>query len=380
MYVFMMTLLSTPGGPDEQVTATVEYRDLLQWLRTRIEEAQGRAVRAVNTELVMLYWSIGRRILEEQERRSWGDDVIGLISQDLRADGANARGFSRRNLFYMRSFARLWPEEAIVHALSAQLGWGHQKVLLDAFSEDPGLYEWYLAKSVEHRWSMRALKAQIDLRLHERAGAATTNFDAALGSPETAQALEQVVKDPYVLPFLGLDENAKERDLEQALVDDIQKFLAELGGGFAFYGRQYPLVVGGQEFILDLLFYHHTLRRFVVIELKIGEFQVEHAGKMNFYLNAVDALLRQGDDQESVGIILTAGRNETVAQLAMHRIQGPIAVSTWEQGGSQELLPPTGLVDAVPADQPELAQLEDVRDRLAERVERIVGAAAANRP
>lgn len=186
-------------------------------------------------------------------------------------------------------------------------------MLLDAFGDDRALYEWYVAKAVEHRWSRRFLKTQIDLRLHERAGAATTNFDAALDSAEAARALDDIVKDPYVLPFLGLDENAKERDLEQALVDDIQRFLAELGGGFAFYGRQYPLVVGGQEFILDLLFYHHTLRRFVVIELKIGEFQVEHAGKMNFYLNAVDALLRRGDDQESVGIILivSAATQET---------------------------------------------------------------------
>jgi len=211
---------------------------------------------------------------------------------------------------YARPF-RLLPDEAIVQPLAAQLGWSHQQVLLDAFGDDRALYEWYAAKAVEHRWSRRFLKTQIDLRLHERAGAATTNFDAALDSVEAARALDDIVKDPYVLPFLGLDENAKERDLEQALV---------------------------QEFILD-------------------------------------AVLRRGDDQESVGIILTAGRNETVAQLAMHRIQGPIAVSTWEQGGSQELLPPTGLVDAVPADQPELAQLEEVRDRLAERVELIVGAA-----
>jgi len=374
MYVSMMADLSTPRRPDEQVTATVEYRDLLQRLRIRIGEAQGRAVRAVNTELVMLYWSIGREILEEQERLNWGDDVIGRISQDLRADGGSARGFSRRNLFYMRSFARLWPDQAIVQTLSAQLGWSHQQVLLDAFGDDRALYEWYVATSVEHRWSVRFLKVQIDLRLHERAGAATTNFDAALGSEEAVRALE-VVKDPYVLPFLGLEEGAKERDLEQALVHDIQKFLTELGWGFAFYGRQYPLLVGGQEFILDLLFYHHTLRRFVVIELKIGEFQVEHAGKMNFYLNAVDELLRQGDDQESVGIILTTGRNETVAQLAMHRVQAPIAVSTWQKGGPQQILPPAELIDAVPADQPELAQLEEVRDRLAERVERIVGEA-----
>ena len=371
MYVSIMAHLSTPDRPDEQVTATAEYRDLLRRLRSRIGEAQGRAARAVNTELVMLYWPIGREILEEQERRKWGDDVIGRISQDLRADGASARGFSRSNLFYMRKFARLWPTSEIVLTLSGQLSWSHQKVLLDAFGDDRNLYEWYLAKSVEHRWSVRFLKAQIDLRLHERAGAATTNFEAALDSAETARALEDIVKDPYVLPFLGLDENAKERNLEQALVDDIQKFLTELGGGFAFYGRQYPLLVGGQEFLLDLLFYHHTLRRFVVIELKIGEFQVEHVGKVNFYLNAVDELLRQGDDQESVGIILTTGRNETVAQLAMHRVQGPMAISTWKQDGRQQVLPSPEVVDTVPEDQPELAQLEEVRDRLVERVERL---------
>lgn len=359
-----------PLRPNQEVTATVEYRELLERLRARIGDAQVRAARAVNTELVMLYWAIGREIVAQQERSGWGDDVIGRISQDLKADAGGGRGYSPRNLIYMRSFARLWPEKSIAQPLAAQLGWSHQQVLLDAFGDDRELYGWYAGKATEGRWSRRHLKGQIDLRLHERAGAAITNFREALEPAEAKRALE-VVKDPYVLDFLDLADDAQERDLEQALVDDIQRFLLELGSGFAFYGRQQTLMVGGQEFFLDLLFYHHRLRRFVVIELKVGEFQAEFVSKMNLYLNAVDEQLRVGDDQESVGIILTTSHNETVARFAMHRVQAPIALSTWRQGAPRPQRS-IDVTDVVPADLPELTYLEEVRDRLVERVARRV--------
>jgi predicted nuclease of restriction endonuclease-like (RecB) superfamily len=189
------------------------------------------------------------------------------------------------------------------------------------------------------------------LRLYEREGAALTNFDAVLPAPDAERAL-RATKDPYVFDFLELADAARERELEQALIDDIQSFLLELGSGFAFYGRQVSLVVGDQEFFLDLLFYHHTLRRFVVIELKVGRFEPEYASKMNFYLNAVDDQLRVGDDQESVGIILCAVRNEAVAEVALRRVFAPIAVATWQRTA------------------PGVAELERVRERLVERVSR----------
>ncbi len=189
-------------------------------------------------------------------------------------------------------------------------------------------------------------------------------------APVDADQALQAVKDPYVFDFLELTEDARERHLEQALIDDIQSFLLELGTGFAFYGRQRSLLVGDQEFFPDLLFYHHALRRFVVIELKVGAFQAEYVSKMNFYLNAVDEQLRVGDDRESVGIILCTERNETVAKLALHRVYAPIAVSTWQAGTPAPELPPVELTDDVPEDLSELAQLDEVRTRLIDRVAR----------
>jgi nuclease YhcG-like protein len=196
-----------------------------------------------------------------------------------------------------------------------------------------------------------------------------SNFAEVLGPPD-AQTLLEATKDPYVFDFLELAEDAHERHLEQALIDDIQNFLIELGTGFAFYGRQRALLVGDQEYFVDLLFYHHTLRRFVVIELKVGAFRPEYVSKMNFYLNAVDVQLRTGDDRESVGIILCAERDEVTARFALHRVYAPIAVSTWTTGAPQPALPPVEVTDDVPDDLAELTQLDEVRTRLIDRVMR----------
>ena len=356
-----------PRRDVDAVAATPGYRELIDRLQRRIRESQARAARALNTELVMLYWSIGRDIVAQQQAGGWGDDVVGRIADDLRAATGSARGFSRRNLFYMRRFAALWPDAVKVQTVSAQIGWSHHQVLLDAWADQPDLYVWYAAKAAENRWSVRHLQGQIALGLHERQGSALTNFAAALAPGDVDQAL-QATKDPYVFDFLELAEDAHERDLEQALIADIQKFLLELGTGFAFYGRQKPLLVGDQEFFIDLLFYHHALRRFVVIELKIGKFQPEFVSKMNFYLNAVDEQLRRGDDRESVGIILCADRDETVAKLALHRVYAPIAVSTWRAGTPQPELPAVEITEDVPADLGELSELDAVRTRLIERV------------
>jgi predicted nuclease of restriction endonuclease-like (RecB) superfamily len=353
----------------EVVAASTGYRELIERLRRRIRESQARAARSLNTELVILYWSIGRDILEQQQAGGWGDDIVGRIAEDLRATTGSARGFSRSNVFYMRKFAALWPDLEKVQTLSGQIGWSHHQALLDAFGGQPELYVWYAGKAAVGRWSVRHLRAQIHLELHERQGAALTNFDFALEPADAEQAL-QATKDPYIFDFLELAEDARERELEQALIDDIQKFLLELGSGFAFYGRQKALLVGEEEFFLDLLFYHHSLRRFVVIELKVGKFRPEYVSKMNFYLNAVDEQLRLGDDRESVGIILCAGGDATVAKLALHRVYAPIAVSTWKAGAPRPELPAVEITDDVPADLGELAELDVVRTRLIERVAR----------
>lgn len=321
----------------DTIAATTAYRELIERLRRRIRESQAHATRTLNVELVTLYWSIGRDILGQQQASHWGDGVVGRIAEDLSASTGSARGFSRRNLFYMRRFAALWPDAEKVPSVMAQIGWTAHRVLLDAFADDPAIYEWYAAKAAENRWPVRQLKGQIDLRLHERQGAALTNFPHALDPVDAGRTLE-ATKDPYIFDFLELSEHVRERHLEQALIDDIQKLLLELGTGFASYGRQKALLVGGREFFLDLLFYHHALRRFVIIDLKIGEFEPEFVAKMNLYLNAVDEQLRLGDDRESVGIILCTSRNETVAKLALHRVYAPIAVSTWRAGTGERQL------------------------------------------
>jgi predicted nuclease of restriction endonuclease-like (RecB) superfamily len=322
--------------------------------------------RAVNTELVTLYWTIGREIIDQQESAGWGDNVVGRIAQDLALEADSSRGFSRRNVFYMRQFARLLGDIEFVPSVMAQISWTQHRYLLDAFGDQPDLYEWYAAKSVQNHWSVRQLQMQMNLRLHERQGSAISNFANTLRPPDDEQAIE-AVKDPYIFDFLEMGETAQERELEQALMDDIQKFLVELGAGFAFYGRQRALIVGGQEFFADLIFYHHVLRRFVVIELKTREFQPEYASKMNFYLNAVDEQLRVEGDKESVGIILCTQKNETVAKVALHRMHAPIAVSTWRTDAAA--LPPVEITEDV-SDDAELAQLESVRERLIERVTR----------
>ena len=351
----------------EIVAASAGYRELIERLQRRIRESQARAARTLNTELVMLFWSIGRDILAQQRAGGWGDDIVGRIAADLRATTASAGGFSRSNVFYMRKFAAVWPDLEKVQPLAGQIGWTHHQVLIDAFAEQPDLYRWYASKASVNRWSRRHLQAQIHLGLHERQGAALTNFAAVLEPADAEQAL-LATKDPYIFDFLELAEDARERELEQALIDDIQKFLLELGSGFAFYGRQKALLVGEEEFFLDLLFYHHSLRRFVVIELKVGKFKPEYVSKMNFYLNAVDEQLRVLDDRESVGIILCAGGDATVAKLALHRVYAPIAVSTWKAGTPPPELPAVEITDDVPADLGELAELDTVRTRLIERV------------
>ena len=343
----------------ESVTAeTKEYLSLLARLKTHISTAQYRTVKAINTELVELYWNIGHEILAQQKLSGWGNNVYGRIADDLRSEMGSARGFSRRNLTYMCQFARMWPEFQFAQSMTAQIGWTHHQVLMDSFGGDVEEYLWYSRQASMDSWTVRQLEAQIHLRLHERTGKAISNFSDVVEASD-AQAISQIIKDPYIFDFLTIDKGIKERQLEEALLSDIQKLLLELGTGFSFYGRQKSLIVGDEEFFLDLIFYHHVLRRFVVIELKAGKFKPEYAGKMNFYLNAVDSILRVGDDKESVGIILCSDHHDTTATLALARIQSPIAVSTWKS------------IEGVnPEDKADLEELEDVRQKLIERVNR----------
>ena len=305
-----------------------DYQAFLESLKTRVQSAQIKATVSVNRELVLLYWRIGTDILAKQEQASWGAKIIDQLSKDLRRSFPDMKGFSSRNLKYMRSFADHWKDEQFVQAPLAQITWYHNLALLEK------LYtleerEWYARQAIEKGWSRNILVHHIETKLFERQGKAITNFDIALPAPQSELA-QQLLKDPYIFDFLTLSESAKERDLEHTLLDQLQTFLLELGHGFAFMGNQYHLSLGKNDYYLDLLFYHHHLRCLIAIDLKIGEFRPEYAGKMNFYLSALDDTLKHPDDQPSIGIILCRSKDGLTAEYALRGMSQPIGVSTYK--------------------------------------------------
>lgn len=304
-----------------------DYAVFLQALKERIRNAQVRAALAVNSALVELYWQIGHEILARQTQLGWGAKVIDQLAKDLRSEFPEMKGFSPRNLKYMRAFAEAYADEQFVQQVVAQIPWGHNVRLLDKV-QDPNLREWYARKTIEHGWSRAILEAQIEARLHERQGQAITNFQHTPPAPQSELA-QQILKDPYNFDFLSLHDEAIERDLEQGLLKHLEKFVLELGVGFAFVGRQYHLEVGGEDFYIDLLFYHLKLRCFVVIELKMGEFKPADAGQLNFYLSAADDLLRYPSDQPTIGILLCKGKNKALAEYALRDINKPLGVADY---------------------------------------------------
>ena len=313
-----IALTPTPAG----------YSDWLAELKTRIHSAQQRATLAVNRELVLLYWQIGRDILVRQAEQGWGAKVIDRLAHDLRTAFPTMKGFSPRNLKYMRAFAEAWPDAEFVQAVLAQLPWYHQLALLDKL-RSPETRRWYAAKAIEHNWSRNVLAMQIETRLHERSGMAVTNFEASLPKPQSDLALESI-KDPYRFDFLGLTDEAQEREVEHALVKHVTEFLLELGAGFAFVGRQVLLDVGGDEFFIDLLFYHLKLRCYVVIELKAGKFKPEHLGQLGFYLTAIDRQVKSEHDNPTVGLLLCKSKNKVVAEYALGDTTQPMGIAEYK--------------------------------------------------
>jgi predicted nuclease of restriction endonuclease-like (RecB) superfamily len=303
------------------------YDEFLRGLKERIRTAQVRAALAVNRELVLLYWRSGQDILERQRQSGWRSKVIDRLAADLRSAFPEMSGFSPRNLKYMRAFAEAWPDEDFVQQVAAQLPWFHNCTILDKLKN---LAEriWYAQQTIENGWSRNILIHQIESNLFHRKGKAITNFDRTLPAPQSELA-QQIIKDPYNFDFLSLGSEAKERDLERGLIAQLQKFLLELGVGFAFVGSQYPLEVDGEDFFIDLLFYHLKLRCFVVIDLKMDQFRPEYAGKMNFYLSAVDDLLKHSSDQPSLGIILCKTKKKMVVEYALRDTSKPLGVAEY---------------------------------------------------
>ena len=321
--------MSTPSKSSAAAsTLPAGYADWLAGIKLRVQQARQRAVLAAHAELVRLYWRIGRDILERQAAQGWGSKVIERLAGDLRDAFPEMKGFSRANLMSMRAFAEAWSEDDIVQQAVGQLPWGHNVLLLTRL-KDPALRLRYARQASSEGWSRTTLELHIKNRLHERQGQAMTNFEQRLPAPHSALA-QETLKDPYLFDFLGLGDDAHEREIENALVRHITRFLLELGTGFAFVGRQHRLEVAGDEFFIDLLFYHTRLKCYVVVELKAAAFSPEHAGQLNFYLSAVDAQLKAPDDKPTIGLLLCKSQNRLVAEYALSGIDKPIGVAEYE--------------------------------------------------
>lgn len=328
------------------------YDKLITDLKQRISTAQIKAALSVNRDLIQLYWGIGKELLARQQEAQWGDKVLERLSQDLRAAFPEMKGFSKTNLKYMKRFAESYP--AIGQQAVDQLPWGHNIALMTKL-KDPEMREWYTKACIEFGWSRAVLEMQIETRLHERQGSAPNNFQATLPKPQSDLA-RQVLKDPYNFDFLSLHDAAVERDLENGLLNHLKDFMLELGVGFAFVGNQFHLDVAGDDFYIDLLFYHLKLRCFVVIELKMTAFKPEYVGKLNFYLSAVDDIMKHSSDEPSIGILLCKTKNDLVVEYALKDMSKPMGIAEYQLG---ESLPET-LKDSLPSIEDIEAELEKV--------------------
>ena len=313
-----------------------DYRSVLEQIKTDIRSAQHQASLSVNRHLILLYWRIGREILQRQDAEGWGSKVIDRLAADLHQEFPELEGLSSRNLKYMRAFAKAWPNEEMVQQAVAQIPWGHNLVLLTKI-KDAETCLWYARQAVANGWSRNVLALQIETGLHKRQGKALTNFQSTLPAPQSDLARE-TLKDPYLFDFLTVGIEARERDIEKNLVAHVRDFLLELGAGFAFVGEQVHLEVAEQDYYLDLLFYHLKLRCYIVVELKAGAFKPEYAGQLNFYLSAVDDLLRHPEDRPTIGLLLCRDKNRVTVEYALRDIKKPIGVSQWQ----------TRLVEALP--------------------------------
>ncbi|OFZ79447.1 MAG: hypothetical protein A2583_03105 [Bdellovibrionales bacterium RIFOXYD1_FULL_53_11] len=315
------------------------YSQFLSDIKNRVATAQTQAALAANQKLLALYWSIGRAITAKQEKEEWGTSIIERLAKDLQKAFPGMEGFSTRNIWRMRAFYLAYPTAKgnvsgmknkipFLPQAVAEIPWGHQVILMEKVKSTKER-AFYAKMTIEHGWSRSILITQIESRLFSRQGKATNNFKRALPPPQSDLAT-QSLKDPYIFDFLTLSPETKERELEQGLIDHVQQFLLELGIGFAFVGRQVHLTVGEQDFYVDLLFYHLNLRCFVVIELKAVPFEPEFAGKLNFYLSAVDEKFKCPDDHPSIGLLLCKSKDKLVAEYALRDITKPIGVAAWK--------------------------------------------------
>jgi len=304
------------------------YPALFKEIKERIRSAQYEALKAVNKELVSLYWDIGRLIVERQFSEKKGKAVVERLSQDLQADFPGIAGFSSRNIWYMRVFYRTYSGNAKLQPLVAEIGWTHNLIILNACKDDSER-EFYIRMTKQHSWSKSALIDKIQLRTYETTMASQTSFDQALPR-ELAAPARLAVKDEYTFDFLEMSDERSERRLEYAILAKVEPFLKEMGGLFSFVGSQYRIEVGDQEYFIDLMLYHRSLKCLVAVELKTGKFMPEHVGKMQFYLAALDDLARLEGENPSIGIILCRSKNRTIVEYALRETRKPIGVSAYK--------------------------------------------------
>jgi len=321
------------------------YKLLLADLKQRITQERLRMVMSANTAMILLYWDIGQAILQRQTQQGWGARVIDRLSHDLKTAFTEMSGFSTRNLKYMRLFASAWPDRAIVQRTVAQLPWRTNLTLLEKL-DATDLRLWYAQRALSLGLSKDMLEIHIETRAHEREARALNNFDVSIPAPESDMAA-QVFKDPYLFDFLGTAPVRREAELENKLIEHIQKFLLELGQGFAFVGKQVHLELGGRDYYLDLLFYHLHLRCYVVIELKAGQFEPAHISQLNIYLKAVDDLLRHPDDKPTIGLLLVKDKDKTLVEYALSGYTKPMGIASWVQELQRQL--PEDLKTSLPS-------------------------------
>jgi len=315
--------------PATAVELPESYAGFLVEIKDQIKQERLKAVISANSALVLMYWNIGRSILNRQNSAGWGAKVIDRLSVDLKDEFPEMNGFSSRNLKYMRKFAENWPDISIVQEVLAQISWYHNLALLEKL-KDEQLRLWYAHQSIENGWSRNILAIQIESKQHQRIGQTANNFEVAL-PPGDSDMANQIFKDPYLFDFLGTAEVRKEAELENKLMEHLEKFLLELGQGFAFVGRQVHMEVGGDDFYIDLLFYHLKLRCYVVVELKAGKFCPGHVSQLTMYMNIVDDMLRHPDDKPTIGLLLVKEKNHLVAKYSLMGNKKPIGVAEWEQ-------------------------------------------------
>ena len=313
-----------------KIISVPAYITILEELKSKIRQAQYRAVFSANKEMIFLYWDIGDMILGEQKKLGWGAKVIDRLSKDLINSFPHMRGLSSRNLKYMRQFAQLYPDYKIVQEALAQLTWYNIITLMDKVKNEKERL-WYVEQTIKNGWSRNILVHQIESGLYDRQKniIKVTNFQNTLPAPQSELA-QQTMKDPYIFDFLNISQNAREIELQNELVRHITKFLLELGAGFSFVGSQHHIEVSKKDFYIDLLFYHLKLRCYVVIELKTGDFKPEYAGQLNFYLSAVDSQIRSKEDNPTIGIILCKNKDRIIAEYALRNITKPMEVSEYK--------------------------------------------------